>query len=148
MCARCYSKAFNSQKHLIKSAGCCLVSKSRSTLCNPLDCYVPGFPVLHCLLEFAQTHVHWVSETFQPSRPLSLPSPPALSLFQRQGLSQWVGSSHRVAKILELQLQHQFFQWIFRELLGLLAVQGTLKSLLQHYSSKASILQRSVFFMV
>ena len=66
------------------------------------------------LLEFAQTHVHWVGDTIQPSHPLSSPSPPASSLSQHQGLFQWVGSSHQVAKVLELQLQQQSFQWLFR----------------------------------
>ena len=98
-------------------AGCyCSVAQSCLTLCNPLDCSTPGFPVLHNLLEFAQAHVHWVSDAIQPSRPLLSPSPPAFSLSQHPGLFQWVVSSHQVAKVLELQLQHQSFQWIFREL--------------------------------
>ena len=71
-------------------------------------------PVLHHLLELAQTHDHWVRDAIQPSHPLLSPSPPALNLPQHQGLSQWVGSSHQVAKVLELQLQYQSFQWIFR----------------------------------
>ena len=71
--------------------------------------HTPGFLVLHCLPKFAQTHVHWVSETIQPSHPLFSPFPPALSLSQHQGLFQWVGSLHQVAKVLELQLQHQSF---------------------------------------
>ena len=89
----------------------------------------------------------------QPSHPLSSPSP-ALNLSQHQGLFQWVSSLHQVAKVLEFQLQHQSFQWIFRtdflcmDWLDLLAVQGTLKSLLQHHSSKASILRCSAFFTV
>ena len=72
-----------------------------------------GLPVLHNLWEFAQTHVHWVSDAIQPSHPLSSPSP-AFNLSQHQGLFQWVGFLHQVAKVLELQLQHQSFQWIFR----------------------------------
>ena len=88
----------------------------------------------------------------QTSHPLSSPSSAALSLSQHQGVFQWVGSSHQVAKVLELQ--HQSFQWIlglisFRiDWFNLLAVQGTLKSILQHHSSKAWILQCSPFFMV
>ena len=78
-----------------------------------MNCNTPGFPVLHYLPEFAQTHVHWMSDAIQPSHPLSSASPPALSLSQHQGLFQWVGSSHQVAKVLELQFQHQSFQWIF-----------------------------------
>ena len=78
-----------------------------------MNCNTPGFPVLHYLPEFAQTHVHWISDAIQPSHPLSSASPPALSLSQHQGLFQGVGSSHQVAKVLELQFQHQSFQWIF-----------------------------------
>ena len=74
---------------------------------------MPGFPVLHQLLESAQTHVHWFGDGIQPSHPLMSPSPPAFSISQHQGLLKWVSSSHQVAKVLELQLQYQFFQWIF-----------------------------------
>ena len=82
------------------------------TLCDPMDCSTQGFPVLHHLPEFAQTHVCWVSDAIQPSHPLLPPSPPALNLSQFQGLFQWVSSSHQVAKVLELQLQHQSFQCV------------------------------------
>ena len=81
------------------------------TLCNPMNRSMPGLPVHYQLLEFAQTHEHWVSDAIQPSHPLSSPSPPALNLSQHQGLFQWVSSSHQVAKVLEFQLQHQSFQW-------------------------------------
>ena len=91
---------------------CCSVTQLCLTLCSPMDCSMPGFPVLHHLPELAQTD-HWVGDTIQPSHPLSALSPPAFSLFQHQGLFQWVSSLHQVAKILELQLQHQSFQWIF-----------------------------------
>ena len=84
------------------------------TLCEPMDCSTPGLPLHHQLLEFAQTHVHWVGDAIQPSHPLSTPSPPAFSLSQHQCFSQWVSSSHHVAKVLVLQLQHQSFQWVFR----------------------------------
>ena len=90
------------------------VAQSCSTLCDPMDQSTPGFPVLHCLPESAQTHVHWVGDAIQPPHPLSSPSPPAFNLSQHQGLFQWADSSHQVAKVLELQLQHQPFQWIFR----------------------------------
>ena len=93
---------------------CCSVTKLCLTLLNPMDCSTPGFPVLHYLLEFSQTHVHWVGDAIQPSHPLSPPSPPTFSLSQHRGLFQWVSSSHQVAKVLELQCQHQSFQWIFR----------------------------------
>ena len=88
-----------------------LVSQSCPTLCDPMDCSMPGLPVHHQHPEFTQTHVHWVSDAIQPSHPLSFPSPPALNLSQHQGLFQWISSSHQVAKVLEFQLQHQSFQW-------------------------------------
>ena len=84
------------------------------TLCNPMDCSTLGFPAHHQLPEFTQTHVHWVGDAIQLSHPLSTPSPPAFNLSQYQGLFKWVSSSHQVAKVLEFQLQHQSFQWIFR----------------------------------
>ena len=91
---------------------CCFsVTKLYLTLCDPMDCSTPSFPVPHYLLEFAQVHVHWISDAIKPSRPLPLSSP-AFSLSQHQGLLQWVSSSHQMAKVLELQ--HQSFQWIFR----------------------------------
>ena len=116
-----------------------------------MDCSTPGFPVHHPLPELAQTHVHRVGDAIQSSYPLSSPSPPAFSLFQHQGLFQWVSSLHHVAKGLELQLPSNEYSGLisFRmDWLDLLAVQGTLKSLLQHHSSKASILQHSAFFTV
>ena len=84
------------------------------TLCDPMDCSTPGFPVHHQLPELTQTHVHPVGDAIQLSHPLSSPSPPAFRLFQHQSLFQWVSSSHQVAKELEFHLQHQSFQWIFR----------------------------------
>ena len=87
------------------------VAQSCPTLCDPMDCSTPGFPVHHQLPEFTLTHVHWVGDAIQPSHPLSSPSPPALNLSQHQGLFKWVSSSHQVAKVLEFQLQHQSFQW-------------------------------------
>ena len=83
-------------------------------LCNPIDCSMPGFPVLHHLLELAQTDVQWVGDAMQPSHPLSSSSPPIFNLYHYQDLFHWVGSLCQVAQILELQLQHQSFQWIFR----------------------------------
>ena len=90
------------------------VAQSCPTLFDSIDCSMPGFPVHHQLPELAQTHVHRVCDAIQPSHPLSTPSPPAFNLAQQQGLFQWVNPSHQVAKVLELQLQHQSFQWIFR----------------------------------
>ena len=90
------------------------VAQSCLTLCDPMNRSTPGLPVHHQLLEFTQTHVHWVCDAIQPSHPLLSPSPPAPHPSQHQGLFQWVNSSHQVAKVLEFQLQHQSFQWTTR----------------------------------
>ena len=94
------------------------VGQSCRTLGDPthqhLNRSTPGLAVHHQLPEFTQTYVHWVGDAIQPSPPLPSPSPPALNLSQHQGLFKWVRSLHQVAKVMELQLQHQFFQWIFR----------------------------------
>ena len=87
---------------------------SHSIMSDPIYCSTPGFSVLHHPLELAQTYVHWVGDAIQPSHLLSSPSSPAFNLSQHQGLFQWVSSFPQVAKVLELQLQHQSFQWIFR----------------------------------
>ena len=87
-----------------------LVTQSCPTLCDPMDCSTPGLPVHHPLPESTQTHFHWVGDATLPSCPLSSPLPPALNLSQRQGLFQWVSSSHQVAKVLEFQLQNQSYQ--------------------------------------
>ena len=87
-------------------------SLSHVWLCNPVHCNTSDSPVFHHLLEFAQTHVHSVSDAIQPSHPLLSSSPPALNPSQHQGLFQWVSFLHQAAKVLELQ--HQSFQWIFR----------------------------------
>ena len=88
----------------------CLVTKLYPTLCDLMDCSTPGFPVLHHLPVFVQTHVHWVGDAIQPSYLLWAPSPLAFNLSQCQGLFQWVSSSHQVAKVLELRFQHQSFR--------------------------------------
>ena len=114
----------------------------------------PGLPVHHQLLESTQTHVHWVSDAIQPSHPLSFPSPPAFNLSWNQGLFKWVSSLHKVAKVLEFSFsmspsnEHPGLVSFRMDWLDLLAVRGSLKSLLQHHSSKASILWRSTFFTV
>ena len=96
----------------------CPVHFGSSVVSNPLHPHgqggTPGLLAHHQLPEFTQTHVHQVGDAFQPSHPLSAPSPPAPNRSQHQGLFQWVSSSHEVAKVLELQLQHQSLQWIFR----------------------------------
>ena len=111
-------------------------------------------PPCPLLPEFTQTHAHWVGDAIQPSHPLSSPSPPAFNLSQHQGLFKSISSSHQVAKVLEFHFSispsNEYSGLIsFRmDWLDLLAVQGTLKSLLQHHSSKAPILRHSAFFRV
>ena len=100
---------FNHLSHNTSSS----VAQPCPTLCNPMDCSMPGFLAHHQLPELAHSHVHRVGDAIQPSDPLSSPSP-AFNLSQHQGLFQWVSSLHQVAKLLEFQLQHQSFQWIFR----------------------------------
>ena len=90
------------------------VTQSCLTFCDPMDWSTPAFPVHHQLPELARTHIHQVGDAIQISHPLSSPSPPAFNLSQHQGLFQWVSSLHLGAKVLEFQLQHQSFQWIFR----------------------------------
>ena len=87
---------------------------SRARLCEPMDCSMSGFPVRHQLLKLGPTHAHWVGDAVQLSPPLSSPSPPAFHLSQHQDLFRCVSSLHQVAKVLELQLQHQSFQCLFR----------------------------------
>ena len=89
------------------------VTQSCPTLCDTMDCSTPGFLVHNQLLELVQTYVNRVSDAIQPSHPLSSPSSPTFNLSQHPGLFKWVSSSHQVAKVLEFQLQHQSFQWIF-----------------------------------
>ena len=124
------------------------------TLCNPMDCSTPSFPVHHQLPELAQTHVHWVDDAIQPLHPPLSLSPPAFNLSQHQGLlyesalhirwpEYWsfsfcISPLNKYSGLISFRID-----W-----LDLLAVQGTLKSLLQHHTSKASILQHSAFFIV
>ena len=114
-------------------------------LCDPTGCNMPGLAVQHQLLEFTQTHVHRLGDAIQLSHPLFTPSPPPFNLLQHQGLFQWVSSLHQMAKhwsfSFSINPSNEYSGLIsFRmDWLDLLAVQGTLKSILQHYSSKASI---------
>ena len=123
---------------------CCSAPQVCPAICDPMDCSTPGFPVHHQLLELAQTRVNWVSEGIQPSHPLSPPSPPF----------QWISSSHEVAKewtfnfSISPSSEHPGMISFRMNWLDLLAVQGTLRSLLQDHSSKASILRCSSFFIV
>ena len=129
-------------------------NQSCLTLCDPMNHSTPGLPVRHQLPEYTQIHVHWVGDAIQPSHPLLSPSPPALNPSQHQGLFQWVNSSHEMAKVLEFQPQispsneHPGLISFRMDWLDLLAVHGTLKSLLPHHSSKVSILWCSAFFIV
>ena len=123
-----------------------------SDSCNPMDCSTPGLPVHHQLSEYTQTHVHWVSDAIQPSHPLSSPSPPAFNLFQHQSLSNESALHIRWPKYSSFSISHSNnYSGLIsfrRDWLDFLATQGTLKSLLQHHSSKASILRCSAFFIV
>ena len=114
---------------------------------NCVQLFVTSWTVAHqaslslTISQFAQIHVHWISDAIQPSNLLLSSSPPAFNHSQHQALFKWVSSLHQVAKVLEFQL-HQSFQWTPRTdllwdgLAGSLSVQGTLKSLLQNHSSK------------
>ena len=130
------------------------VAQSCPTLCNPMNCSTPGLPVHHQLPEFTQTHIHRVSDAIQPSHPLSSPSPLAPNPFQHQSLfsestlrmmwpTYWSFSFS-----ISLSKEHPGMISFRMDGLDLLAVQGTLKSLLQHHSSKAAILRCSAFFTV
>ena len=122
--------------------------------CDPIGCSMQASSVFHDLLEFAQSHVHWVSDAIQPSLPLSSPSPLAFNLSQHQCLFYWVGSSHQMTKYWSLSFsvspsnEHSGLISFRINGFDLLAVQGPLKSLLQHHCSKASILWCSAFFIV
>ena len=130
------------------------VTQSCPILCNPVDCSMPGLPVHHLLLEFTQTHVHWISDDIQPSYPLSSTYPPAFNFPSIRVFPNESELSIRWPKNLSFSFSispsNEFTGLIsFRmDRLDLLAVQGTLKSLLQHHNSKASILRCSAFFTV
>ena len=130
------------------------VTQSCLTLCNSMDCSMPVFPVHHQLLELAQTHVHHVGDAIQPSHPLSSPLLllsifPSIRVFSSELVlnirwpKNWSFSSSISPSSEYSGLISFVIDWF-----DLLSIQGTLKSLLQHHSSKASILQHSAFFMV
>ena len=137
---------------LLKIQGSSVV-QSCLTLCDPMNCSTPGFPVHHQLPELAQTHVHWVGDAIQPSHPLSSPSPPALNLSQHQSFQMKSVICIRWPKNWSFSFnispskEHAGLISFKMDWLDLLAVQGTIKSLLRHHSSKASILQYSAFFI-
>ena len=134
---------------------CCSVAESCLTLCDPMDCSTPGFPVLCHLPDPVQTHVHRVSDTIQPSHPLSSPSSPDPNPSQHQRVFS-IESTLRMrwpkywtfGFSISRSNEHPGLTSFRMDWLDLLEVQGTLKSLLQHHSSKASILQHSAFFTV
>ena len=133
---------------------CCSVTQSCMTLFDPMDCSTPGFPVLHHLPEFAQSHVHQVSDAIQPSHLLSSPSPlafifPSIRVFSNESIFRirwpkyWsfsfsISPSNEYLGLISFRID-----WF-----DFLGVQGTLRSLLQHCSSKQSVLQHSAFFMI
>ena len=132
---------------LILLVSCCFVTIWHLTLCYPMNSSKPGFLVLHYLLKFAQTHIHWVGDAIQSYHPLLPPSPPALSLSQPQGIYQRVSSSHQRPKYWRFNFSISpssgysgsisfMIDWF-----DLLAVEGILKSLLQNHDLKASVLQ-------
>jgi len=129
------------------------VAESCPTLSDLMACTTPGIPVLHFFSEFAQIYVHWVSDAIQPSYAL-LHSSFAFSISQHQGLFQWVSLSHQVPDYWSLSFSinpsNDYSGLIsFRiDWFDFVAVQGTLKSFLQHHHSKVSILKRSAFSMV
>ena len=155
--AKSWTQLSHWQTHTSQSLSCScsfsLVAQLCPTLWDPMECSTLGFPVQHQVPELAQTHVHWVGDAIQRSHPLSSPSSPALNLFQHQGLFQWVGSSHQVPKYwsfsFSISPSNAYSGLIsFRiDWFDLLTVQATLKSLLQHHSSKASILSCSPFYI-
>ena len=126
------------------------------TLCDPMNHSTPGLPVHHQLPEFTQTHVHRVSDAIQPSHPLLSPSPPLLSpippsirVFSNESTLHMRQPKYRsVSFSISSSNEHQGLISFRMDWLGLLAVKGTLKNLLQHHSSKASVLQCSAFFTV
>ena len=144
----------NCGKFLLLLFRCSVVSNS----CEPMDCSMPSFPVLHYFPNslFAQTHVHWVGDVIQPSYPLAHTPPPAFSLSQHKDLCHWVSSSHQVARpkywsfSFSISPSNGYLVLIsFKsDWFDILAVQGTLKNLLQHHISKVSVLWCSAFFMV
>ena len=130
------------------------ITQSCPTLCDPMDCSTPGFPAHHQLLEFTQSHVHRVGDAIQPSHLLSSPSPPAFHLSSIKVFSNESVLHIRWPKYWSLSFsispsnEYSGLTSFRMYCLDFLAVQGTLKSLLQHHSSKASIPQRSALFMV
>ena len=151
-----YSRLYSVIKYIWKTQNISSAQVSHwvVSVCDPMDCSTPGFPVPHQLPEFIQTHVHWVVDAVQPSHPLSSPSPPAFNPFQHG-----VFSNESVFQItwqkywsfsfsISPSNEHSGLISFRMDWFDLLAIWGTLKDPLQHHGSKASILQRSAFFIV
>ena len=138
-------------KYLDQPCCCCLVAQFCPNLGNPMGCSTPGFPILHHLLQFAQTHIHWVSDTIQPSHLLLSPSPSAFRLSHIRVFSSDLALCIRWAKYWSFSFsispsnEYSGLMSFRTDSLDLLAVQGTLKSLLQHHSLKA-FLALSLFY--
>ena len=130
------------------------VAQSCPTLCNPMDCSTPGFPLLHYLSGSAWTHVHWVGDAIQPSHPLSSPPPPGsifprIRVFSNESVLHFKWPKYwSFSFSISLSNEHPGLISLRMDWLDLLAVQETLKSLLQHHSLKASILWHSAFLVV
>ena len=152
----CQSIRFNANANLLVTSHytrCCSVAQSCLTPCNPRDCRTPGLPVPHYLPKFAQVHVHCISDAIQPSHPLSTLLPPSvfpsIRVFSNEAALQirwpkyWIFSFSITPSNDYLGLISLKIDWF-----DFLAVQGILKSLLQHHNSKASVLWHSAFFMV
>ena len=142
--------------HLYFFGCCCCCSIAQivvSTICNCMDCIMPGSSVLHYHAEFAQTHVHWVNDAIQPSHLPMPPSPSTLNLSQHQGILQWVGSLYQFWSFsFSISPSNEYSELISFRIDGfdLLAIQGTLKSLLQHHTQFQSInsLTLSIFMVL
>ena len=142
------------QVYTVRKWHYCSLTQLCSLLCDPMDCSMPAFLILHCLLEFAQNHVHWVDSAIQPSHSLlfclRLPSVfPIIRVFSNE-LAVCIRWPKYRSFSFKISRFNGYSGLIFFRIgwFDLLAVQGTLKSLLQHHSSKASILWSSVFFMI
>ena len=150
----CWQRCEERSPFILCSVQFSSVAQSCLTLCDPMNHSTSGLPVQYQLLKPTQTHVHWVGDAIQPPDPLSSPSPPALNHSQHHGLFKWVSSSHQVPKYWSFSFnitpsnEHPGRISFRMDWMDLLAVQGTLTNLLQHHSSKSSILRHSAFFIV